>query len=165
MLGGIMLRKSRITLAEMVAMYERDHKTILEIAAVAGVGRQTVSVRLRRAGVNLSGKRTLKCDYCGIMFTKWRKAANKSNKHYCCVEHYYAQLGSSGYRPWRHGQRLARAVVSQLFALQPEHVVHHIDGDNRNNDRSNLLVFASQADHLAHHRGRKGVQPIWRYVG
>ena len=32
--------------------------------------------------------------------------------------------------------------------LQPGEVVDHIDGDMRNNDPSNLRVFASNADHL-----------------
>ena len=32
-------------------------------------------------------------------------------------------------------------------------VVHHIDANKKNNDESNLIVFASNADHSAFHKG------------
>lgn len=36
--------------------------------------------------------------------------------------------------------------------LLPGEVVHHIDGDKRNNKTTNLMVFPSQAEHAAWHK-------------
>lgn len=50
----------------------------------------------------------------------------------------------------RHTHR----VVAELMLgrpLAPGEVVHHIDGDKRNNDYKNLMVFPCQADHAAWH--------------
>jgi len=43
-------------------------------------------------------------------------------------------------------------------------VVHHIDGVSTNDSPENLLVFASNADHLAYHRGEK-VDIVAEYRG
>jgi hypothetical protein len=39
-------------------------------------------------------------------------------------------------------------------------IVDHTDGDERNNDRGNLRVFASQSDHMRSHHGAK-VPVLW----
>jgi len=62
------------------------------------------------------------------------------------------------------GIRLARAVVAQHYPLTREQVVHHVDGNQRNNDLVNLEVYASQADHMAVHHGQ-AVEPVWRLAG
>ena len=41
--------------------------------------------------------------------------------------------------------------------LNPEEVVHHIDGNKSNNKPENLMVFKSQADHAAYHQGYRAV--------
>lgn len=59
----------------------------------------------------------------------------------------------------RHEHR----VVAELMlgrALKPGEVVHHIDGNKRNNNPDNLMVFSSQKEHAAFHAkggGRNGV--------
>ena len=50
--------------------------------------------------------------------------------------------------------------MGQYFHLEPQHIVHHKDSNQRNNDLANLLVFASASDHLKHHHGSK-VSPLW----
>ncbi len=60
----------------------------------------------------------------------------------------------------RYGSRTARRKVSEVFDLQPEHRVHHLDKDQTNNLLSNLVVFANQGDHIRYHRDFK-VTPIW----
>jgi hypothetical protein len=45
--------------------------------------------------------------------------------------------------------------------LKLREVVHHRNEDKRDNDRSNLLLFASQADHLAFHRLERGAPLVY----
>ncbi len=52
-----------------------------------------------------------------------------------------------------------RLVVEKKLGrfLKPEEVVHHIDGNKRNNDINNLMVFKSSSEHLSfHNRTRNG---------
>jgi hypothetical protein len=50
-------------------------------------------------------------------------------------------------------------------SLKLREVVHHRDGDRANNDRANLMLFASQRDHLAYERQlRSGAPRIREYL-
>lgn len=52
------------------------------------------------------------------------------------------------------GQHAHRWVAELKLGrkLKPGEVVHHINGNKRNNKPSNLMVFSSQADHLEWHK-------------
>ena len=52
------------------------------------------------------------------------------------------------------GQHTHRVVAEQMLgrALLPGEVVHHVDGNKRNNDPKNLIVFPSQAEHARWHK-------------
>lgn len=51
-----------------------------------------------------------------------------------------------------------RIVAARMLGrkLLPGEVVHHIDGNKRNNRPDNLMVFASQAEHAKWHAEHKG---------
>jgi DNA-binding transcriptional regulator LsrR (DeoR family) len=157
-------RKCRLTQEEIVSLYTIQHLTCQQIADQAAVSKTHISRLLQRFGISSTQGTwvTLPCSFCGRTHAITRKRWKLARDHYCTRECYYASRENIGYKPWRQGQRLARAIVAQYFDLQSEHVVHHKDDDCRNNDRANLAVYASQADHLkAAHHNNSSVLPIW----
>jgi hypothetical protein len=61
------------------------------------------------------------------------------------------------------GECVKRSRHNAVFVigrhLLPGEVVHHVDGDVSNDSYDNLMVFGSQCDHLAYHRG-ESVNPV-----
>ncbi len=53
----------------------------------------------------------------------------------------------------KHGRHLHRTVAEEMLGreLLPGEVVHHINGDKRDNRVENLIVFSSQAEHARVH--------------
>ena len=155
--------RKQLDTQQVVVWYTRHMLTLRQIAELTGVTAPTIAARLRAAGVSAHDGTWIKraCAFCGIEVLVRRARARKTSESFCCQEHYAASRENPDYRPWRTGQRLARAVVSQYFLLLPGHIVHHKDGDNHNNDRANLAVYASHSDHLTHHHGKRHVDPIW----
>ena len=71
-----------------------------------------------------------------------------------------AKLGSGGgvsYEKY-YGRHTHRVVAEATLGrpLTKSEVVHHIDGNKRNNNPSNLMVFPTQADHAAWHAAHEG---------
>lgn len=147
----------------LAALYTVEHLTMAELGARYNMTRSAVQRRLKRIGVTREQgtwvNRT--CGHCGTALRVRRQHFRRSRVSYCHAVCYYAHLeAQSTYRPWRNGQRVARAAVAPFFALTPEQVVHHVDGDNHNNALANLAVYASQGDHMKHHRGGRAT-PLW----
>lgn len=58
----------------------------------------------------------------------------------------------------QYGRHEHRVVAEQVLGreLLPGEIVHHIDGDKRNNDQINILILESQSEHAKlHMRERK----------
>lgn len=52
--------------------------------------------------------------------------------------------------------RLHILIAEEMLGryLQDQETVHHIDGNTQNNDKSNLMVFATNSDHINYHKMR-----------
>ena len=148
---------------DVVSLYTVDHLTMQEIADRFNVTRAAISKRIRKAGITTHAGTWVKaeCSFCGSMFEKRRKTWRIRKHHFCRPACYFAYRENPGYKPWRQGQRLARALVSQYFAIPEGAIVHHKDTNQRNNNLDNLAVYLSQSDHLKHHHGNSAHAPIW----
>lgn len=154
--------RKQVNTQDLVVWYTEQHLTLREIGRVVGMSATAVWKRLKRAGITRTdGERIIQpCAYCGVGVNRQRSKVLRKDRVYCGTEHYYADRENPAYQQWRHGGRLARAVVAQHYPLSRIEVVHHKDGNQRNNNLDNLAVYASQADHLAVHHGRH-LEPVW----
>lgn len=157
-----MWRLSKIDTETLTRLYTVEHLTCAEIGARVKLSRQQIAMRLKQAKISTNKGTWVNCicEFCSKEYKVTRSKYRKIGSKYCSTTCYGAAITSPKSHLWRHGQRLARLIVAQHFDLQPGHVVHHKDGDDHNNDRSNLAVYASQADHAKMHR-KGSVKPIW----
>lgn len=165
------MAQSSVSTQDLVVWVNEYRWPMAEVVAKSGMTRQGVYKRLKAAGCLVKRREKggapgvmtqVPCAFCGVILTRRikRLIQGRMLRQFCNTTCYFASLSTSGYRESRHGARLARVIVAQHFPLESQHIVHHKDGNQRNNDRSNLMVFASQAAHMAHHRGRT-VAPLW----
>lgn len=144
---------------EMRRMYERELLSCDHIAKVYGCTRQRVWQILKAAGVQtVDHKRLVKCHVCGKEVQRHRSQVRKSRRQYCSTACYAAHVGSSAYQEHRQSSRIARAIAESLYEMQPEYQVHHLDGNQRNNELSNMVIFHSAHDHHTYHRSSRPVQ-------
>lgn len=150
-------RRSRV-----VRYYTVAHLTLRAIGRLEGISATAVLRHLRIARVSAEAGEWVEaqCPQCHKVFRRKRARWRKARQPRCSRECYFISRQNPRFRPWRHGQRLAREVVSKHFELQPTHVVHHHNGDHHDNRPSNLAVFASQSDHMRHHHTGCPA-PIW----
>lgn len=140
------------------------HLTQREIGRLEGISAPAVCKILRKLGVPSTAGTHVKlvCPECGKTFTRTRALARATRTPRCSVGCYRAARRNPAFVGWRQGMRRARARVRRAgFPLMDYHVVHHVNGDQRDNTMSNLWVFASHSDHLRYHHGRT-VEPLWR---
>jgi hypothetical protein len=140
-----------------------------QIADELGVTRQAIYKALNKAGINTSNAIAahinVSCTVCGKETSVRRCAFRKTKHHFCSGACYYAWLKHGNGNPLimhRHSGRIAREIIQQHYALQPNNIVHHEDRNQYNNNLNNLKVFANQGDHIKHHRDC-GATPIWEH--
>lgn len=94
------------------------------------------------------------CAGCGQNFYARPRELRKGGGKYCAVSCRRAHEASGSTEYARIGaQRAHRVIAEQMLGrpLAEGEVVHHRDGNKRNNDPSNLEVLPSHAAHMREH--------------
>jgi len=167
-----MAHLTKSDIVDIVRAFTEDLEPMISIAKRYNKTRQGIYRVLKKQGVNTSKglgntRIAVSCDYCQKTLIINRARLRNQKRTFCNMNCYYAFIehnqGLAPYKESRHGQRLARLKVSTVFDLQPGNIIHHIDRNCFNNRWDNLMVFATQGDHLRYHRlGKDYAQPIWR---
>jgi len=142
----------------------KEGMTLQAIADKFGVTKVAVHNYLKRPRTRFNLPSVERpCSYCGT--PGWYSQEQDPKNAYCSTECYTLLLNEGAYKENRHGQRLGREVVENRYGPLPKgSVVHHVDGNDLNNAPENLVLFASQADHLKHHRNCSHDSPLWSGV-
>ena len=156
------VRLSNKQKVDIVEAYSIHLTPATELADKYGVTRQGIYKILKASGVDTTKKLIpVSCTVCGKILYRNKARIRRQLNHFCSPECYGSFL-KAGTTPVnsRHGQRIARTIVSQHFQLQDLHVVHHESHNQLDNSLDNLRVFACQGDHIRYHH-QLDVEPIW----
>lgn len=151
----------------IVELYKQNN-SIPEVAAVVCKSLSTVRYHLHKAGVlrsrgdgvRVAAQKGLLCHMKGrkrIFTDEHKKAIRDSRKIWGIKNAVGFSIKPSGYCEVTVGVNKGRRVHDVIMeaimgrTLEPEEIVHHIDGNTTNNDPRNLKIM-NQGDHLRHHR-------------
>lgn len=143
--------------------FSKNYISASVLAKRYGVSRTYIYRVLKQVGVDTTKRKyEVVCGACGEIVLKPRCQIRISNSHFCSKKCYWDWLNRSrdNYVQNRHGQRIARKIVSRYHVFVGQEVVHHIDRNTKNNTLSNLMVFRNQGEHVQYHRGID-VKPVW----
>lgn len=88
------------------------------------------------------------------------KVRNYKNDGKTLLNGYIAVYYPEHPRAFKNGCVYEHLLIAEKMLgrkLTNEECVHHIDFDKTNNAESNLMVFATQNDHIAYHNGHKAI--------
>lgn len=95
------------------------------------------------------------CDLCGKTFLKKRSDIRRSKNNFCCEECYrdYMSLTRQSKDGLKYdGKPVYRLMIEHELGreLTSDELVHHIDGNHKNNALSNLVVVTRSEHHRIH---------------
>ena len=148
----------------IIKAYTEELVPMISLAKQYGVTRQAIWKLLNKYGHDTSKHQIpVSCTTCGNEILRTKGRIRKQFHHFCSEQCYFDYLKAGNGYPYiqsRHGQRLARSIVSKYITLGTNHIVHHENRKCLDNRIKNLKVFRNQGDHIRHHRGFD-VEPIW----
>ena len=139
---------------DIIEAYTIDLWPVRKIAEVIHCSPTAIHRFLKKHGVDTTKhKISVSCTTCGKEIKRTKKRVANQRNHFCNLECYatYLNAGADDFEGNRQWQRAAREVVSRHFNLQAGQIVHHKDRNQCHNVIGNLMVFATQGDHIRFH--------------
>jgi hypothetical protein len=148
---------------EIVTLFTDHLHSCNQISQKFQFSRTAIKKFLNNAGYDTSKAKarnvTMSCKNCNKIFKKPTSIVKRHKPTFCSMKCYYEYIKDGEYKPWRHGQRIARAImeptITLIYGPNQQFVCHHKDGDDSNNHPNNILAFPNQSSHLAYHRNHK----------
>ena len=120
------------------------------------------------ASCRLAGRRDgsmLRCRQCRSEFYRKKSEASKSSGSFCSKKCWALYVRNRATSYPKIGSRHAHRIFAERKLgrpLRPGEIVHHIDGDRKNYDPSNLEILPSQSEHVKLHAA-SGDFARWRH--
>lgn len=149
--------------SEAITLFNEKLYSLRMIANKLGVTPMGVKKFLNRNGIDTKKRKwVVRCDECGKEFLKHRCQIRENEENFCSRECYFVHRHNPTAIIHRQSMRQARRIVERFFDLKIGHVVHHVDGNDYNNNPKNLWVFENNSDHTKFHHHNNNASPIWR---
>jgi hypothetical protein len=135
---------TRITkeITDGVLKHYAENKSIIKASKAFGIGMATANRILKKNGIVRDGR--FKANN-----QNWVGGVIKTPGGYVKVRDPLNVMADSRGYVWEHRLVMAKHLGRPLSRTE---VVHHIDDNKSNNELSNLMLFGSQSEHIAHHR-------------
>jgi hypothetical protein len=135
---------TRITkeITNAVLKHYSENKSILKASKALGIGMATANRILKRNGIARDGR-------FNANNKNWAGGITKTRDGYIKVRDPLNVMADCRGYVWEHRLVMAKHIGRSLLRTE---VVHHIDDNKGNNHISNLMLFSSQSEHIAHHR-------------
>jgi hypothetical protein len=157
---------------EMVALYEDGKQSTMQIASTLGIPQSRVRAQLLKAGVILR-KQSEALKLRGDALSKSRKGKrfthsaetrsriSEARTKWGEMNAVGVSIKPNGYEEYTRGEHKFRSVHTVKMEgrigrrLLPDEVVHHIDGDRKNNTDDNLALMTRAAHTRLHRREQR----------
>lgn len=145
----------RITENELREMYCVDHMTTKQIGELIGTTARYVQILLKQYDIKTSDGELVwvECSWCDKKFAVNRAKWKKQQLFYCSKPHYYEHKKQCALSVKDDNRQKYQQIARKIMKAKTGQVVHHIDGNVRNNDKSNLMIFENQSEHIKFHHG------------
>jgi hypothetical protein len=146
---------------QLIDLYKGQRLTLRQIGKKYKVSHQNIHQRLKRLGIARNSLRVqVNCNTCGKSKEITYARSKKQENHYCNMDCLAMSKEKGHHKIWRREQRVSRVEVGKYFKLSGDHVIDYLDGNNKNNDINNLVVYGSEGDRLKAKQGHK-IPLVW----
>ena len=139
-------------------LYTQEHLTMQQIGNIYKVSRVYICKLIKRYNISVyeGGHVKVNCALCNKEKEIYRGVYRRQKGlFYCSAICYYKHraIANNYQGENRTEQRHARKIYEEVSGIKliDKQTIHHIDGNCNNNDISNLMLFNSNAEHMAYH--------------